>query len=112
MATLEFCDVVLVRVPYTDQSETKLRPAVVVSSTCYQRSRADVILMAITSRTDGPLRFGDVELAEWDAAGLRKPSRVKPVIATLQRDLVRRRLGHLGPEDRAAVRDSLSGILG
>lgn len=109
---LEFCDVVLVRVPYTDQSESKLRPAVVISSTRYQKSRADVILMAITSRTAGPVRFGDVELGDWAGAGLRKPSRVKPVVVTLEQSLVRRRLGHLAADDKLALRESLTSVLG
>ena len=112
MSTLDFCDVVLVRVPYTDQSESKLRPAVVVSSMRYQKTRADVILMAITGRTVGPIRFGDVELRGWAQAGLRKPSRVKPVIVTLRQDLVQRWLGRLASDDRLALRESLGAILG
>jgi mRNA interferase MazF len=38
----EFGDVVLVPFPFTDQTTTKKRPAVVVSSDVYHRDRADV----------------------------------------------------------------------
>lgn len=68
--------------------------------------------MAITSRTSGPRRFGDVDVADWAGAGLLKPSRVKPVIVTIQRDMIRRRLGHLGSSDMTALRKSLSEVLG
>ena len=48
--SFEFGDVVLVPFPFTDQSTTKKRPAVVVSSAAYHRERFDLIAMAITSQ--------------------------------------------------------------
>lgn len=44
-----FGDVVLVPFPFTDQSATKRRPAVVVSTRRYHERRPDLIIMAITS---------------------------------------------------------------
>jgi mRNA interferase MazF len=43
-------DVVLGPFPFTDQSGTKRRPAVVVSSTGYNNRRRDIVIMAITSQ--------------------------------------------------------------
>jgi len=40
---LRFGDVIVVPFPFTDQSATKMRPAVVVSSDAYQRERPDLI---------------------------------------------------------------------
>jgi mRNA-degrading endonuclease toxin of MazEF toxin-antitoxin module len=45
-----FGDVIVVPFPFTDQTTTKKRPAVVISSEAYQRERPDVILMAVTSQ--------------------------------------------------------------
>ncbi len=45
-----FGDVIFVPFPFTDQSTTKRRPAVVVSSDAYHRDRPDIILMAVTSQ--------------------------------------------------------------
>jgi mRNA-degrading endonuclease toxin of MazEF toxin-antitoxin module len=45
-----FGDVIVVPFPFTDQTTTKKRPAVVVSSEAYHRERPDLILMAITSQ--------------------------------------------------------------
>jgi mRNA interferase MazF len=45
-----FGDVVLVPFPFTDQSGSKKRPAVIVSSDEYQTQRRDLVIMAITSQ--------------------------------------------------------------
>jgi mRNA interferase MazF len=50
MTTYKFGDIILVPFPFTDQTSTKKRPAVVISSEEYNSSRADLIIMAITSR--------------------------------------------------------------
>ena len=44
MIDFDFGDVVLVPIPFTDQSSIKKRPAVVVSSTTYNRDRPDIII--------------------------------------------------------------------
>jgi len=41
MISFEFADVILVPFPFTDQSATKKRPAVVISSTAYNTERPD-----------------------------------------------------------------------
>ena len=49
MIGFEFGEIVLVRFPFTDQRGSKQRPAVVASSSTYNRTKPDVILMAVTS---------------------------------------------------------------
>ena len=44
MTGYEFGDILLVPFPFTDQSTTKKRPAVVVSSSAYNLERPDLIL--------------------------------------------------------------------
>jgi mRNA-degrading endonuclease toxin of MazEF toxin-antitoxin module len=46
----QFGDVVLVPFPFTDQSTTKQRPGVIVSSAAYHEARRNLILMAVTSQ--------------------------------------------------------------
>lgn len=69
-----FGDVVLVPFPFTDQSGTKKRPAVVVSGANYNTSRRDIVIMAITSQWRTPLGFGETMIGDWQAAGLIKAS--------------------------------------
>ena len=108
----DFGDVILVPFPFTDQSGAKKRPAVVVSSAAYHRERQDVILMPVTSVIRASSVYGDVVLRGWQTAGLIKPSVIKPVLATIERGLVLRRLGRLEPADEAVVRTTLHAILG
>ncbi len=108
----EFGDVVLVPFPFTDQTTTKKRPAVVVSSEAYHRERPDVILMAVTSQSRPASAVGEIAVQRWKEAGLLKPSVLKPLLATVEKGLVIRRLGRLEDEDRAALRRALGTILG
>ena len=78
-----FGDIVLVPFPFTDQSTTKRRPAVVVSSAAYHRERADLVIMAVTSQPRPAGGVGEVHVKDWQGAGLIKPSVVKPVITTI-----------------------------
>jgi mRNA interferase MazF len=111
----EFGDVVLVPFPFTNQVTSKKRPAVVISSRQYGVSRPDIVVMAITSqmRTVAmPLSFGDTDVANWQAANLLKPSAVKPVVATLEQSLVIKQLGRLSAPDQAALKQTISTLIG
>jgi mRNA interferase MazF len=112
MAAYAFGDVVLVPFPFTDQSATKRRPGVVVSSQAYNRERPDLILMAVTSQIRPAAGVGEVSVRDWQAAGLLKPSAIKPVITTVERGLVIRRLGQLNDQDREALRRAIQAIVG
>jgi len=51
-------------------------------------------------------------VANWQAAGLLKPSAIKPVITTIEQTLVIRRLGQLTTEDQQSLRSAISRIVG
>ena len=112
MTPFEFGDVVLVPFPFTNQTASKQRPAVIVSSRAYNVERPDLIMMAVTSQLRPTPALGEVWLRQWQAAGLLKPSAVKPVFATLEQGLVIRRLGALAPEDQDALRLAIGQIIG
>lgn len=112
MTNYKFGDVVLVPFPFTDQSGNKKRPAVVVSSSVYNTVRRDLILMAITSQFKAMTAVGEIVVAEWQKAGLLKASVIKPVLATVEKRLVLRQLGHLEQADRAALQQALRLIIG
>jgi mRNA interferase MazF len=110
--TFDFADVVLVPFPFTDQSTTKKRPAVVISSSAYHQQRPDLILMAVTSQFKPAHTVGEVAVQHWQAAGLIKPSVLKPLITTIETGLVLRVMGKLLENDRRALRRALDDILG
>ncbi|WP_374943587.1 type II toxin-antitoxin system PemK/MazF family toxin [Sphingomonas sp.] len=109
---LAFGDVVLVPFPFTDQSGVKRRPAVVISAALANDTRPDVILMPITSQTREQAGGRDLMVGAWSEAGLLKPSAIKPVMATLERALILRRLGLLQAVDRDALRRALAALIG
>ena len=109
---LEFGVIVLVPFPFTNQAAVKRRPAVVVSNFAYSNVRPDVIVMAVTSQVRANPALGEVLVVDWQAAGLLKPSAIKPIFATLEQSLVLRRLGMLDPSDQASLRAGIGRILG
>lgn len=112
MTSYRFGDIVLVPFPFTDQTTTKKRPAVVVSSSEYLNQKLDLILMAVTSRSKPTLAFGEVRIDEWQKAGLLKPSVIKPVVTTVERGLIVKKLGRLEEHDRKNLRNAIQDILG
>jgi len=78
----EFGDVVLVPFPFASQRASKKRPAIVVSNRTYSAARPDLIVMAVTSQLRPNPVLGDTWISHWQAAGLLKPSVVKPAACT------------------------------
>lgn len=107
-----FGEVVLVPFPFTDQSGAKKRPAVIVSSSGSNASRRDLVNMAITSQVRQPLGFGEAMVTDWQAAGLIKPSLLKPVFTTIEQGLVLRSMGALSEADLHALREVVSQVIG
>lgn len=107
-----FGDVVLVPFPFTDQTAIKKRPAVVVSTAAYHRQRDDLIFMPITSQITSRSIFGEVAIIHWKEAGLPKPSVTKPILATIEKGLMIRRLGKLHEEDINSIQETLRMIVG
>jgi mRNA interferase MazF len=68
--------------------------------------------MAITTKLRQNSEPGEVVIDQWQAAGLLKPSSVKPVFATLEQALIVRQLGMLGANDQAALRKAIGEVLG
>ena len=107
-----FGELILVPFPFTDQTGSKKRPAVVISSTGYNLTRRDVVIMAVTSQLKASGALGETFVSDWKVAGLLKPSAIKPVITTIEQSLVLRRLGVLAAGDQQNLKDAMAGILG
>lgn len=105
-------DIILVPFPFTDQTTTKKRPAIVVSSDAYHRERPDIIMIAVTSQVRPATSVWEAAIVKRKEAGLLKPSVVKPLLATVDKSLAIRKLGTLAPTDLDALRNVLRAILG
>lgn len=112
MTTYDFGDIVLVPFPFTDQTTTKKRPAVIVSSDAYNQQRPDIILMAVTSQMRSIGYFGDVPVSQWQQAGLLKPSVIKPIFTTVEKGLILKKLGRISAKDRSVLQEAIQTIIG
>jgi mRNA interferase MazF len=99
-------DVVLVGFVFSDESGQKLRPALVISSSAYNRGRKEVVVAAITSNVRRRL-FGDHLIADWKAAGLLFPSVATGILRTITRGMIYRKLGVLAKVDIDTVDNGL-----
>lgn len=68
--------------------------------------------MAITSQIRPAPTVGEGAVVHWQAAGLLKPSVIKPLLTTIEAGLVVRHLGTLHPDDQAGLRKVLAAMLG
>jgi mRNA-degrading endonuclease toxin of MazEF toxin-antitoxin module len=107
--------VVVVNVPFTGQTGSKPRPALVVSVEAFHLKLLDVIVCPISSQPRYYQKpgLGDHPLKHWKAVGLRHPStaRVSNLLA-VEKKLVKRVLGTLHAEDLAQVEQGLREAFG
>jgi mRNA interferase MazF len=82
----------------------KRRPALVLSSSAFQKANGALVLAMITSAERSSLKF-DAALANWRMAGLKKPCVIRMKLFTLDAALIRGLRGHLSDRDRGVVRE-------
>jgi mRNA interferase MazF len=112
--TLSRGDVVLTRFPFTDLTGASLRPALVVSP---GQIGEDVVLVAISSVVRGtriPTDYiVDTSHPEFPLTGLRVTSVCRlHKLATVERTVIVRRLGHIGPQQQSEIDRLLPAVLG
>ncbi len=101
-------DIILVRYPFSDLSDAKVRPAVVVSA---PHSSQDIFIVPLTSRT-GSLLAGEFLLADWQTEGLNVPTAVKRGLYTAHQALIVKTVGRLTQRDAHQLERSLRDWLG
>ncbi|MHB8375344.1 MAG: type II toxin-antitoxin system PemK/MazF family toxin [Dehalococcoidia bacterium] len=89
----------------------KTRPAVILSGAAYHASRADAVVVALTTKMQHAY-FGDYDLIDWQHAGLPKPSRAKGVIQTIERVTIAGQYGSLSASDLDNLKECIRQILG
>ena len=100
----------MVNVPFTGQTGSKPRPAVIVSAGAFHGKLPDVIICPISSRPryytkPGP---GDHRLEHWKKVGLKHPStaRLSNLVA-VEKKLIQRIIGTMPTEDLERIESGL-----
>lgn len=89
-------DVVLLPVPFSDLSSSKVRPAIVIGLGTYP---GDLFVVPVTSQFPN----ADFPLQDWRSAGLNVSSGVKGQICTVEDRLVRKVTGHISTRDAISL---------
>ena len=100
--------VVLVPFPFSDLSQTKLRPAVVLADA----ARGDWILCQVTSKSYGDAHAVKLEDASFAAGSVQVTSYARPgKLFTANSDLMVAQVGTLKPDSLMEVVDALVDLL-
>lgn len=100
-------ELILVRYPFSDLSDFKVRPAIVVNGT---HPSSDIVVVALTSKTER-LMPGEFVLRDWRSCGLNVETAVKRGIFTIHEKLILKSLGSLAESDANNLDMSLRGWL-
>lgn len=111
MTKIDRGDVILIEVVFSSGVEAKLRPALVISTSDYNKNRGEVIVSGITSNTKR-LHDGDTLITQWEKSGLKFPSLATAIIQTVKKDRLRKRLGRLEKKDLQKVELNISKVIG
>ena len=108
MAAFGRASVVLVDFPFSDLSDTKLRPAIVLA----EAGREDLILCQITSNAFADAKAIEMTNADFAQGSLRQVSYARPKkIFTGHESLINRRVGILKADSLQKIIESVTDIL-
>lgn len=101
-------DIILIRYPFSDLSNSKVRPAVIVNALHISQ---DLLITPLTSKTES-LLAGEFVLSEWLAAGLNVATAVKRGLYTVHESLTIKVIGKLADADAKQLEQALREWLG
>ena len=100
--------VVLVRFPFSDLSQSKLRPAVILADA----DRGDCILCQITSKRYGDASAIELTQAAFASGSLRLNSYARPAkLFTANQNLITSQVGNLKPDTLRSIVQAVTNIL-
>jgi mRNA interferase MazF len=104
-------DVVLIPVPFTDLSSQKRRPVIVISSTAYNRTSPDVVVVAMTSSPVAPPYSFRITSADLVEGSLNRPGTVRvDKIYTLAQSIIQKKFGKVSGPVLQQIRQLLSDL--
>ena len=110
---LEQRDIVLVPVPYTELSKAKRRPALVLSSTAWNKNSQDFLVISITSNLASSANGIVINTGDMERSAIPKESLARPdKIYTLLQSSVLKNFGKLNEAKFEEVLQQLDAVIG
>ena len=107
-------DIILLPYPFSDRKESKVRPAVIISSTAFNRNSSDIIAIPMTSNLEKRRRH-DILITDRDLENgvLIVNSKIKTdKIFTVEKKLIKKTIGRINKNTHSAIQKNISKILG
>lgn len=95
-------DIIVVPFPFTDQSISKKRPAIVLSQTQFNQKAEHSICAMITSSKNDPWP-NDLEILDLKSCGLPAESKIRMKLFTIDHKIIIRKSGVLDKNEHAAL---------
>ena len=96
-------EIVLIRYPFSDLTNFKVRPAVIINAPHISH---DVFIIPLTSKTSS-LMSGEFVLSDWKQSGLNVETAVKRGIYTIKESLIRKSVGTISNTDAKNLENSI-----
>lgn len=104
-----FGDIVIIPFPFFDNKNYKPRPAVVLSNFEFNKSHMNSLLSMITTASNTKWD-SDIEITNYQEAGLKTKSIIRFKIFTLDNRLIKSKIGTLHNIDKNFLSKSLTNI--
>ena len=96
-------EIVLIRYPFSDLTNFKVRPAVIINAPHISQ---DVFIIPLTSKTSS-LLSGEFVLSDWKKFGLNVETAVKRGVYTIKESLIRKSVGIISNTDAKNLENSI-----
>jgi mRNA interferase MazF len=105
-------DLVLVPVPFTDLSSQKRRPVIIVSGDIYNRSGADVVVVAMTSNPAAVPYSFRIQSTDLMQGALNRPGTIRgDKIYTLAKSIIVKKFGKVSPAVLDRIRRTIADLM-
>ena len=96
-------EIVLICYPFSDLTNFKVRPAVIINAPHISQ---DVFIIPLTSKTSS-LLSGEFVLSDWKKSGLNVETAVKRGVYTIKESLIRKSVGIISNTDAKNLENSI-----
>lgn len=105
--TLSRWDVVISPFPFVDSQQSKPRPVVILSSSEYNSQNGHIICAMITTASNSKWE-DDYIITNLESANLPKQCIIRWKIFTLPIEIIKRKIGEIGLEDKPSLTQHLA----